>query len=160
MNWLITLYCFYLFVFFTSNCCFRIKVYHVLLCMSRNTGQINPAGFQSLKYMYYTHVIMTIKWFLTLTLTLTLTDVAFLTFQVMWGPIDHLMAQFMQHCTNNMHWVADIAGLNVDSNQLTRLTKSGIVFRGCQPFDLEYNPPPPPSPPPPPPLLAKRHLPI
>ena len=33
--------------------------------MSRNTGQINPAGFQSLKYMYYTHVIMTIKWFLT-----------------------------------------------------------------------------------------------
>ena len=71
MNWLITLYCFYLF-FFTNNCCFSIKVYHVLLCMSRNTGQINPAGFQSLKYMYYTHVIMTIKWFLTLTLTLIL----------------------------------------------------------------------------------------
>ena len=58
--------------FFTNNCCFSIKVYHVLLCMSRNTGQINPAGFQSLKYMYYTHVIMTIKWFLTLTLTLTM----------------------------------------------------------------------------------------
>ena len=54
-------------VFFTNNCCFSIKVCHVLLCMSRNTGQINPAGFQSLKYMYYTHVIMTIKWFLTLT---------------------------------------------------------------------------------------------
>ena len=68
MNWLITLYCFYLF-FFTNNCCFSIKVYHVLLCMSRNRGQINPAGFQSLKYMYYTHVIMIIKWFLTLTLT-------------------------------------------------------------------------------------------
>ena len=68
MNWLITLYCFYLFLFFTNNCCFSIKVCHVLLCMSRNTGQINPAGFQSLKYMYYTHVIMTIKWFLTLTL--------------------------------------------------------------------------------------------
>ena len=68
MNWLITLYCF--FCFFTNNCCFSIKVCHVLLCMSRNTGQINPAGFQSLKYMYYTHVIMTIKWFLTLTLTL------------------------------------------------------------------------------------------
>ena len=71
MNWLITLYCFYLLFFFTNNCCFSIKVCHVLLCMSRNTGQINPAGFQSLKYMYYTHVIMTIKWFLTLTLTLT-----------------------------------------------------------------------------------------
>ena len=56
----------FLFVFFfTNNCCFSIKVCHVLLCMSRNTGQINPAGFQSLKYMYYTHVIMTIKWFLT-----------------------------------------------------------------------------------------------
>ena len=68
MNWHITLYCFYL-LFFTNNCCFSIKVYHVLPCMSRNTGQINPAGFQSLKYMYYTHVIMTIKWFLTLTLT-------------------------------------------------------------------------------------------
>ena len=60
----------FLFVFFTNNCCFSIKVCHVLLCMSRNTGQINPAGFQSLKYMYYTHVIMTINWFLTLTLTL------------------------------------------------------------------------------------------
>ena len=59
----------FLFVIFTNNCCFSIKVYHVLLCMSRNTGQINPAGFQSLKYMYYTHVIMTIKWFLPLTLT-------------------------------------------------------------------------------------------
>ena len=63
----------FLFVcFFTNNCCFSIKVYHVLLCMSRNTGQINPAGFQSLNYMYYTHVIMTIKWFLTLTLTLSI----------------------------------------------------------------------------------------
>ena len=63
----------FLFVcFFTNNCCFSIKVCHVLLCMSRNTGQINLAGFQSLKYMYYTHVIMTIKWFLTLTLTLKL----------------------------------------------------------------------------------------
>ena len=67
----------FLFVFFfTNNCCFSIKVCHVLLCMSRNTGQINPAGFQSLKYMYYTHVIMTIKWFLTLTLTLTLMESA------------------------------------------------------------------------------------
>ena len=26
-------------------------------------GQINPAGFQSLKYMYYIHVTMIIKWF-------------------------------------------------------------------------------------------------
>ena len=31
--------------------------------MSRNTGQINPAGFQSLKYMHCIHVIMMIKWF-------------------------------------------------------------------------------------------------
>ena len=62
----------FLFVFFTNNCCFSIKVCHVLLCMSRNTGQINPAGFQSLKYVYYTHVIMTIKWILTLTLTLNI----------------------------------------------------------------------------------------
>ena len=31
--------------------------------MSRNTGQINPAGFQSLKYMYYIHAVMIIKWF-------------------------------------------------------------------------------------------------
>ena len=31
--------------------------------MSWNTGQINPAGFQSLKCMYYIHVIMIIKWF-------------------------------------------------------------------------------------------------
>ena len=53
----------FLFFFLTTNCCFSIKVCHVLLCMSRNTGQINPAGFQSLKYMYYTYVIMTIKWF-------------------------------------------------------------------------------------------------
>ena len=36
---------------------------HILPCMSRNTGQINPAGLQSLKYMYYIHVIMMIKWF-------------------------------------------------------------------------------------------------
>ena len=36
---------------------------HALLCTSRNTGQINPTGFQSLKYMYYIHVIMIIKWF-------------------------------------------------------------------------------------------------
>ena len=60
------------FVFFTINCCFSIKVCHVLLCMSRNMGQINPAGFQSLKYVYYTYVIMTIKWILTLTLTLNI----------------------------------------------------------------------------------------
>ena len=30
---------------------------HVLPCISRNTGQINPAGIPSLKYMYYIHVI-------------------------------------------------------------------------------------------------------
>ena len=36
---------------------------HVLPCMIRNMGQINLAGFQSLKYMYYIHVIMIIKWF-------------------------------------------------------------------------------------------------
>ena len=88
MNWLITLYCFYLLFFFTNNCCFSIKVCHVLLCMSRNTGQINPAGFQSLKYMYYTHVIMTIKWFLTLTLTLT----SILIF-IMWCDQNHLGRQ-------------------------------------------------------------------
>ena len=36
---------------------------HVLPCMSRNTGQINPAGLQSFKSMYYIHVILIIKWF-------------------------------------------------------------------------------------------------
>ena len=29
--------------------------------MSRNTGQINPTGFPSIKYMYYIHVIMMIN---------------------------------------------------------------------------------------------------
>ena len=60
MNWLITLYCFYFFLFFFTNKCYPT---HVLPCMSQNTGQINPAGFQSLKWMYYIHVIMIIKWF-------------------------------------------------------------------------------------------------
>ena len=41
----------------------QYKGCQVLLCTSRNTGQINPTGFQSLKYMYYIHVIMIIKWF-------------------------------------------------------------------------------------------------
>ena len=36
---------------------------HVLPWLSRNTGQIDTAGFQSLKHMYYIHVIMIIKWF-------------------------------------------------------------------------------------------------
>ena len=58
---LLTLYCFYL--FFYKQLLLQHKGCHVLLCMSQNTGQINPAGLQSLKYMHYIHVIMTIKWF-------------------------------------------------------------------------------------------------
>ena len=53
----------FLFVFVFDLQVLEHRGCHVLPCMSRNTGQINPAGFQSLKCMYYIHVIMIIKWF-------------------------------------------------------------------------------------------------
>ena len=86
---------------------------HVLPCMSWNTGQINPAGFQSLKCMYYIHVIMIIKWFwLRLWLWFSI-----------WNTSYYLQLWLYQH-TRYM----------LESYHANMLVK--IAFRGCLPSSL------------------------
>ena len=63
MNWLITPHVFLFLFFFTNKCYPNIEVamcYHVWVEI---WDQLKSADFQSLKHMYYIHVIMIIKWF-------------------------------------------------------------------------------------------------
>ena len=93
---------------------------HVLPCMSRNMGQINPAKFQSLKCMYYIHVIMIIKRFW---------------FDLTW----HItLIRMYQQKTDNIHFVLLYYESHIHDNVFIQLNMTLHIYRPRQQFQWTW----------------------